>query len=87
MKGKRRNTRRGQSAPRWTGVSIALFVLGLLILVPSGLCTAILAGAVLIEDLPDVDFSGLFVVLLYGALPIAIGAALVYAALKLRRKV
>ena len=76
----------GQNAPRWTGASIALFVLGLLIVVPSGLCTAILGGAVLIEDLPDVDFSGLFAVLLYGALPIGIGAALVYAALKLRRK-
>ena len=27
--------------PRWTFISLALFVLGLLILVPSGLCTAI----------------------------------------------
>ena len=29
--------------PRWTGASIALLVIGLLILVPAGLCTVLVA--------------------------------------------
>jgi hypothetical protein len=31
-----------QGKPRWNAISIALFVIGLLILVPSGLCTALI---------------------------------------------
>ncbi len=73
----------GQDAPRWTGVSIAFLVVGLLILVPSGLCTALIGGAVLIED---ADGAGVIAVLLYGALPIAMGAALVYAGFNMRRR-
>jgi hypothetical protein len=72
-----------QGAPRWTGVSIAFLVVGLLIVVPSGLCTALIGGAVLIED---ADPAGVFAVLLYGALPIAMGAALVYAGFNMRRR-
>jgi hypothetical protein len=71
--------------PHWTAASIALFVLGLLILVPSGLCTAVVGGMVFVEGLVDADLSGIVIVLLYGGIPVAIGAALLYAALKLRR--
>ena len=77
------HTPTGQGALRWTGVSIAFLVVGLLILVPSGLCTALLGGATLIED---ADPAGLFAVLLYGAVPIALGAALVYAGFNMRRR-
>lgn len=73
----------GEKPPRWTGVSIAFFIVGLLILVPSGLCTALLGVATLIEDS---DPAGVFAVLLYGALPLALGAALVYAGFNMRRR-
>jgi hypothetical protein len=66
--------------PRWTFISLALFVLGLLILVPSGLCTAI--GSFL--SLAEGDPSFILLVLMFGALPIAGGAVLVWAGLKAR---
>jgi hypothetical protein len=65
--------------PRWTGPSIALFAIGLLILAPSGLCT----GLGLLFTLADLSAAG--IVLTVGGIPIALGAALVYAGLKLRR--
>lgn len=84
-----RNEQTAQNAPvgqgplRWTGVSIAFLVVGLLILVPSGLCTALLGGAVLIED---ADPAGVLAILLYGAVPLALGAALVYAGFNMRQR-
>jgi hypothetical protein len=72
--------------PHWTAASIALFVLGLLILVPSGLCTALVGGMVFVEGVANADLSGVGIILIYGGIPAAIGAALVYAALKLRRQ-
>jgi hypothetical protein len=72
--------------PHWTAASIALCVLGLLILVPSGLCTALVGGSIFVEGLANADLSGIVVVLIYGGIPVAMGAALVYAALKLRRR-
>ena len=71
---------------RWTGVSIALLVLGLLILVPSGLCTAILGGSIIIEGLPYGDLSAIPIVLIYGDVPVAMGAVLVWGAFKARRR-
>jgi hypothetical protein len=76
----------GQGTPHWTAASIALFVLGLLILVPSGLCTAFVGGSIFVDGLASADLSGIFVVLIYGGIPAAMGAALLYAALKLRRR-
>jgi hypothetical protein len=73
--------------PHWTALSVVLFVIGLLILVPSGLCTGIF-GAVSLFGGGDVQESlaALLAILLYGAIPIAIGAVLVYAGLKARRR-
>jgi hypothetical protein len=71
---------------RWTGVSIALFVLGLLILVPSGLCTLVLGGSIIAEGLPHGDLSAIPIVLIYGGIPVAMGAVLVWGALKARRR-
>ena len=75
-----------RTRPRWTAISIALLILGLLILVPSGLCTALLGGSIIAEGLPNGDLSGIPIVLLYGGPPIAVGAALVWAAFKARRR-
>ena len=74
-----------RTRPRWTAVSVGLFVLGLLILVPSGLCTAVLGGSIIIEGLPHGDLSGIPIVLIYGGVPMAMGAVLVWGALKARR--
>jgi len=75
-----------KNRPRWTAVSLGLFVLGLLILVPSGLCTAVLGGSIIAEGLPHGDLSGIPIVLIYGGVPIAMGAVLVWGALKARRR-
>ena len=40
----------GHGKPHWTAASIALFALGLLILVPSGLCTALVGGSIATYD-------------------------------------
>lgn len=73
-----------QGGPRWTAISVALLILGLMILVPSGLCTAVLGGSIIVEGLPYGDLSGIPIVLIYGGVPIAFGVALVWAALKSR---
>ena len=67
---------------RWTLISVALFVMGLLILVPTGLCVA-LAGILAIGDS---DLSVIPSILLFAALPMAVGGAMIYAALKERRR-
>ena len=67
-------------------MSIALFILGLLILVPSGLCTAVLGGSIILEGLPHGDLSGIPIVLIYGGVPVAMGAVLVWGAFKARRR-
>ena len=74
------------SRPRWTFISIALVILGLLILVPSGLCTVIFGGLILVE--PDGSPGELLsiglMVLMFGVVPMAAGALLVWAGLKAR---
>jgi hypothetical protein len=75
-----------QDASRWTGASIALFVLGLLILLPSGLCTAVLGVFAVAEGISTADLGAVFSILLMGSIPAAIGGGLVYAAFKIRRR-
>jgi hypothetical protein len=70
------------SKPRWTFVSVALFVIGLLILVPTGLCVA-LAGILAVTDR---DLSVIPSILLFAALPMLVGGAIIYAALKARKQ-
>jgi hypothetical protein len=62
--------------PSWPGASLALFILGLCILVPSGLCTAI---AIMVYPL------GVLVFLMFGGIPMAMGGALIWGALRARR--
>ena len=70
--------------PRWTFGAVALFVLGMLILVPSGLCTGVV-GILSLFDSSSGFGEFLAIVLPFAGPPMAIGAALVYAGLKLRR--
>jgi hypothetical protein len=75
-----------QNKRRWTGISIALFVIGLLILVPSGLCTALVGLPFAFGGFAAGDSEMMFNILMIGIVPMAIGAALVYAGLKSRRR-
>ena len=68
--------------PRWTFISVALFVLGLLILIPSGLCTALLGVFTLAEG----DPSGILLLLMFGGIPMAVGALLTWAGLNARQR-
>lgn len=65
-----------QNKPSWPGASLALFILGLCILVPAGLCT----GTAIVIYPPAV-----LVFLMLGGVPTAIGAALIWGALRARR--
>ncbi len=70
--------------PHWTLVSVVLFAIGMLILIPSGLCTGVV-GLYLLADDPSQFLEFLVLILPYGAVPMALGAGLVYAGLKSRR--
>jgi hypothetical protein len=74
-----------QGKPRWTGIAIALFVMGLLVLVPSGLCTG-LGMIFALSPYGRQDPSMVLMVLTFGGVPMAFGAFLVYAGLKSRRR-
>ena len=67
----------------WNWVSVALFVIGLLILVPAGLCTTVgllfALGTYGSENLPMVQL-----VLVFGGVPMALGALLVWLGLATR---
>jgi hypothetical protein len=66
-------------------LSVALFVIGLLILVPSGLCTGLVGIVALFDSQTGLgDF--LQIVVPIAGVPIAVGALLVYAGLKTRRR-
>lgn len=56
------------TTPRWTAGAVALIVIGLLIVIPSGLCTAVFAGG-----------AGLLIPLLIGGPFIAVGISLIIA--------
>jgi hypothetical protein len=75
--------------PRWGVISVALMIIGLLILVPSGLCTGIMGlGALLSVFSGNLGsaMSTLSMVAVVGGIPVVIGGVLVFAALKLRRR-
>jgi hypothetical protein len=72
--------------PHWAAASIALFIIGLLILVPSGLCTAMMGYFILLDVMQVGDLSGILMMLFFGGVPIAVGVAFVRAALKARER-
>ncbi len=68
----------------WTVTSVALVVIGLLILIPAGLCTALLGGSILLSSISMGDWSGIFAVLIYGGVPLGFGIAILIAGFKTR---
>jgi hypothetical protein len=71
------------SAPRlhWTFVSVALFSIGLVIAVPSGLCTLVLGVPTIFIQPGDLPM-----VLLIGGIPFLVGCMLVVAGRNTRRR-
>jgi hypothetical protein len=83
-----RDTPQLPPGPKWGVISVALVVIGLLILVPSGLCTGLFgigALAGLFSGNASDALSTLGMVAVTGGIPIVIGAILVFAGLKLRK--
>jgi len=75
--------------PHWGAGAVALLVIGLLILIPSGLCTGIFGvGALydMITSSSSEGFSILAEALLFGGIPIAIGGLLVFAGFRMRKR-
>ena len=70
------------SRPRWTVVSVALFVIGLLILIPTGLCAAFAGILGFIEG----DLSALWFIFMFATLPVLVGGTLIYSALQARER-
>jgi hypothetical protein len=78
-----------QKPLHWTAWSLTLFIIGLLILVPSGLCTGVFGIGVLFDSNSGWKNAAipLFVmVLVIGGLPMFVGGALVAAGLGMRRR-
>ena len=71
--------------PHWTLASAVLFAIGMLILVPSGLCTGVV-GIFLLADDTTQFLEFMVLVLPYGLIPMALGGLLVYSGLKARRR-
>ncbi|HEV2561683.1 MAG TPA: hypothetical protein VGT78_06040 [Rhizomicrobium sp.] len=72
---------------RWTAISLTIFVVGLLILIPSGLCTSIFGVAYLFGGGNlDETLSMLVTVAMVGGIPMLIGFFMVWSGLALRRK-
>lgn len=75
--------------PRWGVISVTMMVIGLLILVPSGLCTGLMGvGALFSVFTGDVSdaMPTLGMVATVGGIPVVIGGVLVFAALRLRKR-
>jgi hypothetical protein len=66
-----------EAQPTWNAVSAALFVIGLLVLLPSGLCSAFVIA--------ESGGRAFAFALIFGGVPIAIGATLVAIGLGIRR--
>ncbi len=76
--------------PPHTVFGIALMVLGLLILVPSGLCSGVFGAGALVSAIFNPTEAGdaagtLMMVLIVGGIPMAIGAGLTYLGNALRK--
>ena len=71
-----------QHGPRWTFISVALLIIALLILIPTGLCAALVGILAVIENDPE----AILTMLVFAALPLLVGGVLIYAALKARTR-
>ena len=76
-----------QPRTHWTALSLVIFVVGLLILIPSGLCTGLFGlGYLFSGGNLDETLSMLTTVAMVGGIPMLIGFFMVRAGLALRRK-
>jgi len=74
--------------PKWRAGAVAMLVVGLLILIPSGLCTGIFGVGAIYDMVTSSSNEGLSILLealMFGGIPLAIGGLLVLAAFKMRR--
>ncbi|MGH6870097.1 MAG: hypothetical protein ACREHE_01210 [Rhizomicrobium sp.] len=76
--------------PQWTVWALTLFVIGLLILIPSGLCTGVFGVAGIYDAVTSgsgSDSAGFFMeALMVGGPFIAVGIGLVMAGLSIRKR-
>jgi hypothetical protein len=74
--------------PKWTAAAITLVVIGLLILVPSGLCTGVMGISALFDSSDGANFNIviLAMALIVGGPFVVIGALLVRTGLRERRR-
>lgn len=73
--------------PRWTGAAITLVAIGLLIFVPSGLCTSVMGiGALIDGGSSGPDFGILFMALIVGGVPMLLGFLLIRTGLRERKR-
>jgi len=75
----------------WGAGAIALLVIGLLILIPSGLCTGILGIGAIVTSFINPNAAGgalasLPMILFVGGIPAAIGGFLVFAGFRMRKR-
>ena len=75
----------GQGKPHWTVVSVALLLIGLLIFLPAALCT-VLVGSLFVTDPSGADASSVMAIFVFGGLPMAVGALLIWAGWKARSR-
>ncbi len=78
-----------ENKPHWTLLTVALFVIGILIVVPSGLCTALgLIYTAVTFSARSADFwTDFYLILVPGGVSIAAGLAILLAGLKYRPRV
>jgi hypothetical protein len=74
--------------PHWTALAITLLVIGLMIAIPSGLCTGVFGVGAIYDMMSSSSSKGagiLMTALMVGGIPLAIGIGLVAVAFSLRK--
>ncbi len=74
--------------PHWTALAITLLVIGLLIAIPSGLCTGVFGVGAIYDMMTSSSSEGaniLMMALMVGGIPLVVGIGLVAVAFSLRK--
>jgi hypothetical protein len=74
-----------KKSPGLAAVGVAIVVIGLLILVPSGLCTAVLGLAIIGSAVQSGQWGDLGLVVEIGIIPIVVGAGATWAGIRILR--
>lgn len=86
MSDRHQEVQKQKPRPRWTGAAIALVSIGLLMLIPSGLCTGIIGLSALFDSSGGYDSGLLRIALLIGGPFVVLGALLVRTGLRERHR-